>query len=229
MVLPAAGYGLRAQALGSKEILPLWQGRPLIDFHLENALQFGMDVHLITRESKKDLIFHVEDFCKKAGLSSQIQLIETTGEWPLSVLKSQDFWRQRNILCLPDTVFSPNFLLQQILEMLSDNLKLVVGSFVPEIEKDRKFSQWGWMRSHESGLNHQERLEIWEKPFLKSGFKREAYVAWGVIGFQADVGETLFSALEESTQKKQKTFVMASSRILNLQSFSDLTRSRVSY
>lgn len=206
VLLPAAGFGTRVGSPNAKEIMQGPDGRPLIEKALKQALARHWPVHLITRKEKTSLIQYLNEFKISTGLELHIQLIEPSREWPESILKSKSFWRSRNLLCLPDTDFSPNDIWDRL---VASESPISAAVFQP-----KDFSTWGVLRKTQKGT------EICEKPReLKTEMQ-----AWGLLSFTPDAGETLLQAQLESTFHHQWIEIPYQSEFLNLDSFEDLTR-----
>ncbi|MEZ0391377.1 MAG: hypothetical protein ACAH59_04125 [Pseudobdellovibrionaceae bacterium] len=203
LLIPAAGFGRRVGQPPAKELLPDPSGRPLIERALKQAQARGWPVHVITRDEKMGLIQFLRDF---SGVEIQVQVIEPSREWPETVLKSRKYWRERNILCLPDTVFSPEGVLDSL---ASSKFPLAVAAF-----ETSEYSTWGVMKTKNSGI------EICEKPIeARSGMR-----AWGLISFEPFAGEKLFEAQLESTFDHQWKELPIGAEFFSLETFSDLTR-----
>lgn len=210
LIVPAAGFGKRVGAPQSKEMFlnPKTQ-KPLIQSSLDLAVKNNFDYHLITRKEKQNLIEFVRDYADKNQLKANIQIIEPQGEWPATVLASKDFWQESNILFLPDTEFEPI----EILDNIKNSLILKDLSFACfEVENG---AVWGCLKS--AGPNS---FKICEKPQEK----HHQFLAWGLIGFKKQSGETLFKSLEQSNRDHLWKALDANIEILNLKSFKDLTR-----
>lgn len=213
MILPAAGFGRRAGIEGSKELLPGSQGMPLIQFYLELARLRKWPVHIITRSEKKDLIHYLNQASKNQQI--EIQLIDTSREWPETVLKSEASWREKNILCLPDTEFAPVEILDQINEEL-DMAALVVGQF--SVSDD--FSSWGYIQKVSDDF-----IDICEKPETEN--LKNFMKPWGLLGFQKSFGRALFEAQLQSTFDHKWKQIGVQVLFLNLKEFKDATRKKV--
>lgn len=179
VLIPAAGFGVRVGSPEAKELLLGPGGRPLIDAALNQAKARGWPVHVITRGEKSSLIAYLESF---KGVSIRVQVIEPSREWPDTVLKSEDYWHEKNLLCLPDTIYSPESIWDRLVSSSAD---LAAGVFGPQ-----DFAPWGVMRQAASGY-----LEICEKP---RDF-REGMKAWGLMCFKKQSGRSLLTAQLEST------------------------------
>lgn len=197
MILPAAGFGTRAKMKKnqSKELLinPSTK-KPLIQYHLDIAQQYMLDPLVITRKEKKDLI----SFCKKNKIDYQV--ITPEGEWSNTVLMSQNYWHEYNILALPDTVYEPHFAVWNIKKGLELGSQSVIAfHHVDDVSK------WGSISNY----------KLYEKRDLEDG----GY-AWGLIGFKKDYGRKLFEAMA----KKGEPFTLKDTSFTYLEWFEDLTR-----
>jgi hypothetical protein len=249
VIIPAAGYGRRVQAsitslpLRSKELLPGPEGEPLINHCLQQAADHGLPVHLITRKEKIDLIEHVEKFCQEKEIPFAIQRIEPSREWPESILMSEKFWLEKNILCLPDTVYGPDSIFAHMLGLLNwgsgagvtgdafqekgqaergseisqfqGSVDLIVGGFIPE---ENSFSQWGFFRR-----NLESEFSLVEKPQAIFDFDPETR-AWGLLAFRRSLGKALFEAQLASTFDHSWKTIKARMLFSELTYFQDVTR-----
>lgn len=203
MIIPAAGWGTRIGQPVSKEMLIGPDKKPLIDFSIQLADQFNMQPLVITRREKTNL---VEYLCSR---NIDTIFVEPTREWPETVLKSSDFWHEKNIVCLPDTTFEPLDALKSVAEELNA-FEIAFGCF-----KTNQPELWGMVAETENGF------EICEKPTEdKPGFK-----AWGVFGFKKEVGhKSLGQFLESALDRSWKT-LGKSCKIIEIDMFQDHTRS----
>lgn len=200
LILPCAGFGTRVNMPPdqSKELL-LYEGKPLIEFSLELARKYGLAPLVITRKEKTDLI----EYCEK--LTIETQIIEVEGEWADTVLKSEPYWEDNNILILPDTIFHNKWFAMDII-----NDSLITGlnaSFA--LHKVENSSKWGIIREN----------RLYEKP----QFDDQA-LAWGLMGFKKDYGKQLFSSCH-----KGGCFILNNYSTMLLESFEDLTRDPIKY
>lgn len=198
-IVPCAGLGTRMNMKHneSKEMLiDPSTGYRLIDNVLRIANVIRANVHVITRAEKTDLI---EYLATKPNVS--VQIIEPKGEWANTVLESQDYWDEHNILVLPDTTWSPKF---APIYQIEESLKLGCYS-VFAIHSVEDVSKWGRIRDY----------TLTEK----SNSKLPGY-AWGLIGFTKDEGLTIFGTC---AHKNTRLELMHSSFVF-LDCFKDLTR-----
>lgn len=206
-IIPCAGFGTRVQhrtqGKMSKELLPdPKSGGPLIEKHLDLAKSLGAAVHIVTRAEKKDLIEYLDS--KKTHQEIVIQIIESSKEWPDTVLKAKDFFAEKNILILPDTVFAPVSIVSEMTEAL-EKFQVV---YATHQVKDPK--NWGVLSDH----------DLWEKP-TDPGF---GDTAWGLIAFRGDAGTRVFGSHLKSTLERKPVQVSMSYIGLRLEVFEDLTR-----
>jgi dTDP-glucose pyrophosphorylase len=201
MILPAAGHALRLGQPQAKEML-IHDAAPLIDWSLELATELGFQVVVITRKEKTNLIQHLQ------SQKVDFLLVDSTQEWPETVLRSKENWREKNLLVLPDTRFSPKRVAADLLENLTERAPLHFA-----IHRIKDSRQWGV-------IDHQSRnLRICEKP-LESDWPW----AWGLIGFRQEAGERLFSALLRSALDHRWQELGDSLQTTELNFFIDLTR-----
>lgn len=205
--MPCAGFGTRVQhrlaGQISKELLPDPETkRPLIEKHLDLAMSLLSPVHIILRQEKQDLITYLK---QRQNLQKiEIQIISPSKEWPDTLLMAKSFFMEKNILILPDTVFSP----ASIVEAMAEELHRVPLVYATHDVKD----PWAW------GILKDQ--AIWEKPsdpIFNS-------MAWGLIAFRREIGETVFAAHLQSTLLRQKIALPISFKTLLLSDFHDLTR-----
>lgn len=214
LILPAAGFGTRSGLDFSKELKELGQGETLISFHLRQALERKWPVHVITRQEKQDLITYLQKFSDKYHLEIFIQVIEPSREWPDTILQSSPYWRENNILCLPDTIFEPVTIIDELLKKLNQEAELAVAGFMPSSE----ISSWGYVSLDRSG-----EIDLCEKP-NGLDFKQRNLKAWGLLGFQKNIGQDLFSAQLQSTFDHQWKTIKGHGCFLDLKLFADRTR-----
>lgn len=207
IIIPAAGFGTRVGSPEAKEVMVSSKtGEALIDFILKEASVRQWEVHVITRKEKTSLIEHLKNFPNVF-----IQFVEPTKEWPHTILQSEKFWNEKNILVLPDTYFSPVHILDDMAETLCC-YQIVTAT----IEREN-YSTWGVVNTK------LKTYEVIEKP--QHSFPREhSYRAWGILGFQKDIGVELFVAHLESTFHHQPINIATRAKHLPIDHFEDLTR-----
>src|SRR4051812_48128743 len=109
VLIPAAGFGKRMGLPEAKEMLIGPEGTPLIEWSLSFCNKNGLKPLVISRPEKNSL----NDYLRRIGVDTL--LIEPSGEWPDTLLKSEELWAEKNLVLLPDTRFSP---LEMALESL---------------------------------------------------------------------------------------------------------------
>jgi bifunctional N-acetylglucosamine-1-phosphate-uridyltransferase/glucosamine-1-phosphate-acetyltransferase GlmU-like protein len=205
VIIPAAGFGRRVGSPNSKEMLA-FEGRPLIEFVLRECEARDWSIHVVTRAEKTELLGYLEE---RQSQSLKIQLVSETREWPETVLRSEPNWQDWNLLLLPDMIFDPPAVLDQMQRaMLSGSVELVAaGRIVNEPQV------WGCLRTQSFGF------EISEKPQDCS-----TAWAWGILGFRRSLGRPLFqSLLESGTDHAWKSFPRRA-LLFDLLGLKDLTR-----
>lgn len=194
-IIPCAGFGTRMNMPKNKsKELMLYRGRPIIEYTLEICSIYKLKPLVITRGEKTDLI----KYCDKNDIDCLE--IKPEGEWADTVIKSQMFWREHNVLMLPDTVWSPISAIEQI----KFNLQMGVGLCFGMHSVD-DVSKWG-------SINDQYLYE--KRNQTSPGY------AWGVIGFTQSHGRRLFKHLANSTWP----FCIDRAAYVKLDSFKDVTR-----
>lgn len=206
-IIPAAGYGKRMnmQPDQAKEMLidPV-TGKYLIDYHLDLCYKYNIEPVVISRIEKSEFNSYLRS--KKI---EHIVLKEPGKEWADTVLKSQGLWGEKNLLLLPDTRFEPEISIKRIVDSMHE-YKLVAGVHdVPGLECDK----WGII----------SREAIREKPYVINPGVKHYMKAWGILGFNREVGQGLFSSqvkggLFKLSPEIEPTFV-------HLDKFVDITRS----
>ena len=209
VIVPCAGYGTRVGSPPAKELLinPNTQA-PLIDHCLQVADQHQWNKVLITRSEKKNLMDYVTKWETESPLKSQWVLVPKTTEWPESILKSADFWSEKNILILPDTTWTPVGIEKKVVQLL-DHCDIAYGVFETLHKKT-----WGTVALSENSL------KLCEKPENVS----TDFQAWGLIAFKKNIGKILFETLLESTMDHQVKTLQIRAQKISMDSFVDLTR-----
>jgi hypothetical protein len=145
-----------------------------------------------------------------SGVEISIQLIESSREWPDTLLKSKPYWKEKNLICLPDTRYEPESIWDSL---MASHAPIAAATFEPK-DFSTSFSSWGFFRKSDHGF------ELCEKPQEPL----EDMQAWGLICFEASVGEALFNHQLESTFDHQWKKLPYDIDYLTLQFFTDLTR-----
>lgn len=215
VIIPAAGYGRRVGSPNAKEVM-LFQGEPMIERALRACALRQLSVHLLTRQEKVALTSYIDRRDCQDGLELEVQLIEATSEWPETILRSQAHWATWNILILPDLVYSPDSVLDTLLEKIAkiEPAVLFAGRVVNSPES------WGCVRLNQGGY------EIVEKPNAGQEMARTGLWAWGLICFHKDFGRELFSALLVSNRDHQWKKIHAEVYLIELEAMEDITRTK---
>ncbi len=195
-VIPCAGYGTRMNMPidKSKELLP-YQGVPLLEHHLELCEIYNLEPHIITRKEKTDLI----EFCKRRSVVCQI--IDPQGDLcSHTILKSEPYWNENNIMLLPDTIFTPSSILEQIKMGLSLGNNAVLAC-----HKVEDVSKW-------CNINNYNIIE--------KSVDTNPGMAWGIVGFKRDYGVELFKAMTLHNTPHR----LVNTGFVALSSFKDVTR-----
>ena len=194
VIVPAAGFGRRVGSPTAKEMMirpkedPFF-GEPLIFMPLELAKKSQAKIHIVTRSSKSDLLEYLENLKKNDHYFNNnlsIQIVEITKEWPDSILKSQPYWLENNLILLPDTTFAPLHAFSNAFSALDKSSDLVFAT----IEKS-DYQSWGVV-DFEMG-QHCEKPKKWTATTR----------AWGFIGFKKAHGLALLESLLMSTFDSQ--------------------------
>lgn len=209
VVLPAAGYGTRMGSPPAKEMLINPKtGKKFIQFSLEQAKIIGADVVLILRKEKQELKIWVTEFCEQNDIFLRVLEIQPTAEWPETVLASESYWGDYNILLLPDTDWQPLNLLKTLVDtLLTEKLDIIYAVF-----KTEKLN-WGFVKAAAV-------LQLCEKPTANL----VSFSAWGIIGFTKAVGNALFKAHLDSTFDHQIKSLKFKTKTIDMSEFNDRTR-----
>lgn len=206
IIIPAAGFGTRVGSPLAKELIPHPKtGLPLIQNAINQALKLDGQIHVITRAEKKPLIDYLSPIP-----NCQIQVIEPSKEWPDSILKSEPFWNERNILILPDTQWSPEHSILEINQLL-EHSPIAAGIF-----NVKNPSSWGIIDTKSPTYKLCEKIQLHQA--------NEEYWAWGILGFKKEIGIPLFEAILQSTFEHQWIDLKLPYSTHKMDSFEDLTR-----
>lgn len=210
VLIPAAGFGKKIGSPKAKELLYYGkEDKPIIEWGLDLVQKAQMQSVVIVRKDKKVLL----DYLKIIKSKYQIKICEIEGsrEWPHSLLQSQVYWSQKNIVLLPDTRFSPKNILLQIDQALNVS-SMCFATFDSESLQD-----WGCI-TNKAGL-----LQICEKPQKSEPDARP----WGVFGFQKERGQELLEKILLSCHDQKFYHVEGSSDFILMDNFCDITRTKV--
>lgn len=208
VIIPAAGFGRRVQPLRDDQAKELFnhpnKNLPLIQVAIERCNKIGFKPHIITRKNKSELI----GWLQKSYPDISLQLIDSSKEWADTVLQSESYWSEKNLILLPDTDFEPENVLTEMNKNL-DFSEFVFGTF-----SSINLSTWGVVQQVEA------KTEIIEKPT----HWRKSAKPWGIIGFKKLNGNALFSAVLKSHVTKDWQSLFGHSSFIELASFQDFTR-----
>jgi dTDP-glucose pyrophosphorylase len=208
IIIPAAGFGRRMGSPLAKELLLSEDGKPMIEFCLEIAKEYDLPIHVVSRKDKESLNSYIRahDLSQKKQMA--LQLIDSSREWSDTVLQSQSFWQEKNILLLPDTRFAPRDVVEKICRSST--------SFQAGVFEVKDPQNWGIVRAETNGFSIAEK----PKSVLREG---DSVSAWGVLGFSNKLGEALFQSML-SPRVSDFQFFAESYDFFELTSFKDLGR-----
>ncbi len=209
ILIPASGFGTRVGSPPAKELLPDPEnGKPLIKFSLDIAETVDAQAVVITRKNKLILIDALRHYA-----NVEICLIDSSKEWPDTLLQSEPYWGENNVVLLPDTRFSPLNTVEQIFSNLESGKKIVFATFAVN-----DFSTWGVVARNKSSWH------ICEKPSNRECLSVETLQAWGIFGFKREFGKELLNAMLQSGFDHRMKPIDSSVDLLHLETFQDLTR-----
>lgn len=196
-IIPCAGFGTRMKMKSnkSKEMLPnnIFGYKYIIDYSLKICKTHDLEPIVISRKEKKDL----NNYLKKLGV--KVVFVKHENEWNESVLKSEKFWGETNILILPDTRWNNWSVIDDIKKGLELGNNAVFG-----MHEVKDPENWGIV----------ENYVLTEKP---KNFNN-SQMAWGIVAFNQKYGKELFSNMNNK-KLKNVGFVY-------LNGFQDITRGK---
>lgn len=209
VLIPAAGFGVRAGRPEAKEMLERRAGEPLINWPLQLAQDRGWSAHVITRREKKSLINHIEDLRARSAAEIHIQLVEPTRDWPQTLLQSEPYWHNWNLVLLPDVEFYPVEVLDTLAAHMSPQWDVLWAEHLQS-----NLSSWGTFERKSD-----DQVALCEKPKPKrSGW------AWGVYAFHRSVGKMILETQCRSTVDHIRRNLQLKGKGFRLETFVDLTR-----
>lgn len=217
VLIPAAGLGTRVGSPESKEMLFRPDGVRFIDHTIALANKINADIHVITREGKNNLIQYLQ------SQKISYQLVGTTKDWPETLLLSEPYWNEDNLVLLPDTDFKPISILQDLKNSLIQGHDLVAARF-----SETDYSNWGVMSGDGSDWWGCEKPPAETIDFLmKNNFLNQDLMpvrAWGIFGFKKNKGVEILQTLLESTLDHKWKNLKLKHQFFDLDYFHDLTR-----
>jgi hypothetical protein len=219
LLVPAAGYGLRAGAPPAKELL----NRPntekkFIDLPLEIAKKYAWPILVISRKNKTELNQYLvsKQTRDQMGELLQTHLIESSQDWFDSLLQSEPFWLEHNIVFLPDVHFTPENILLKMQKALFNAPIVAAAHQVPDP------NNWGHIYSSlNDGIDSDRQTVFFEKPSI---FLPPIDRAWGLMGFHKNWGAKILNAQAKSQKQQVEQTLNLNCQFLKLESFEDLTR-----
>lgn len=205
VIVPAAGFGRRVGSPESKEML-IWQGEVLIDQVFKVAKSLKAKLIVATRREKLSLIQYLKSqaYFKQYG---ELVFVEATREWPETVLSTEAYYSEKNLLILPDTRWQPFEIYKDMLRAL-DEVDLSIATHSVE---DMQY--WGGLQKSD------EQLNVDEKSLSGPGW------AWGLLAFRKAIGRPLFQAQLQSTLAQRRVVLHGvSSKEFLVHEFQDVTR-----
>lgn len=179
------------------------ESQPMIEWTIQTALKSGLKPVVILRKQKAELAHYLRH-------RNEIETIEieSSSEWPDTLLQVQNQWGDINLVLLPDTRFSN----PEVIEQLKFSLKKFDSSY--GTFKTISPETWGHVSSYG------EKLAICEKP--KSIPK--VFSAWGIFGFKRDAGYQVLKAHLDSTLTHQIINLDLSTELHKIENFKDFAR-----
>ncbi len=221
VLIPAAGFGTRVGSPPAKELLLREDTKkPLIQYALDMASKFNFVSTVISRNNKTELNDYI--YSLDAFDNDKIELcgINSSKDWQDSILKSQSYWGDFNIVILPDISWDPELTVGFIKEKAQEGADLVLATHL--IDKS-EINQWGVICEN---TNEPNNLFWCEKP---NDIPPDLQMigAWGIFGFHKKIGKSLLQSILESQDSKR--FFQAnqngiSTARLTLTHFKDWTR-----
>lgn len=171
-ILPCAGFGTRVNTpLDKSKELNHYNGKPLIEYSLDICKKYNLTPHIITRKEKIDLIA----YCEAKNIT--VQILDKPGkEWAHTVLLSNNYWTENNILMFPDSIWKDEGQIEDMILNLQMGNPLALGVFNVEDQ-----SLWSVINNY----------CICEKPNIKG-----PGIAWGIVGFKKITGQYFFEVLK---------------------------------
>lgn len=204
---------------------------PLIELPLQLAARASAQAVVVTRAEKASLLKYLNQRARVDGecagesdklnecdiLNPQVCLIEQTREWPESILASQAYWGDFNLVCLPDVDFAPLAMIEKMYEALNEN-DIVFATFTPQ----DSFSKWGVVDI--SNHYHCEKPDTFFEVATNTPLNQENLRAWGLFAFRREFGEQLLKNMLTSTFDHKWHKLEGRVGFLPLDEFADLTR-----
>lgn len=206
-IIPCAGVGSRMgyPSIGKEMLIDPVTMKPVIDWPLSLCQKYSLKPIVITTDGKVELQQYVQAFYPEA----QLVITGYNKEWPETVLKTQPYWGKKNVLVLPDTRFTPEDSINEMLERLDMGLKIGVGLHkVP----DEEHGTFGIVRYKGAG----EAILV-EKP---NNQMEDTNTAWGLLSWVGNEGAPLFKNFCNRGKEIEVDDVFC----LYLDSFIDITR-----
>lgn len=205
-IIPCAGTGSRMgfPTCGKEMLIDPMTMQPLIYWSLSLCRQYGIRPVVITTKGKVEL----QEYIKAFFPETTIVITEPTSEWPESVLKTKELWGQTNVLVLPDTRFTAENVIAQMISRLDMGLKIGAALHKVPVEETSLF---GMVKYKGCG----EAIFVEKPKEIK-----ECNTAWGLLSFVPDAGVNLFQGF----LTRNNFFELEDVFVLYLDSFKDITR-----
>lgn len=210
VVIPAAGYGQRVGSPPAKELMnhPHYKNLTFMDAAIQKIHEWGGEPFVITRKNKNALV----EWLIQNNVS--YFLIDESPEWVSTLIQSSFFWREKNLLLLPDSEFLP----LNIGKLLIDDLDRYPMSVATHLVTDGQY--WGTLKCEEN-------LEspFWTFYEKYKNTSEPVSLAWGLIAFRGTLESLKFWYQYEKSQISQTGVSVSFSLILReLEQYKDLQR-----
>lgn len=199
-IIPCAGFGtrMRMQPHEAKELLLDEDGNPTIDWSLNICKKYDIEPIIVTRPEKIEF----NHFLDQRGITYVFDEGKSVG---ISLLKSQPYWSDYNIILLPDTRFEydDKFFINIFKAMKAGNDSIFALFNVDD------YLNWGIICDN----------TFYEKPKRIFTEDDNAF-AWGVIGFKKEYGKTLLNSYNLTAEP----LVLSNPGYLFIENFKDISR-----
>jgi dTDP-glucose pyrophosphorylase len=199
-IIPCAGFGTRMRMLPheAKELIPDENGNPTIDWSLNICKQYNIEPIVVTRPEKKEF----NDFLNQKNITYVFDEGKSVGT---SVLQTKEYWGDYNIMLLPDTRFEydDKFFINIFKSMEVGNDSMFALFNVED------YGNWGVICDN----------TFYEKP-KRQFTSNDNALAWGVIGFRKEYGETLFNSYNLTSPP----LTLSNPGYLFIENFRDISR-----
>ena len=212
IILPSAGLGARLGVNGSKELLEIYKGLPMVGLSLRHILAgavgkwFHLRISVVIRKGKESVVDYVRSVLPENVEVTTVYFDPRLEEWPGSIYSAKETFSEYNLVLLPDSFIG----LSKENWLQSPEQQTLVELAVSELEHAQ--AVFGTLACHDGErLRHLGAVEQDKAgqitAFQDKPTEPESYNAfWGCFAFRREVADSLHDFLIASVKHENPDY-----------------------